>query len=84
MAASKMLASLTAFFGWCTVLQLIVLAVSAFILLWQKSPVARIHARFFGVQETDLPGIYFVWLGNFKLFCVVFFMIPWCALKIIA
>lgn len=45
---------------------------------------SRIHARLFGVSEADLPGIYLVWLGNFQLFCIVFFMIPYFALKIVA
>lgn len=82
--ASVVLQGLTRFFGWCVVLQIIALCASVLVLLVPKNPALHLHARLCGIAESDLPAVYVVWLGQFELFCTVFFIVPYISLKIIA
>ena len=78
------LETLTTFFGWCTVINFIVLSLAALIILLFKAPVMRIHNRVFGVDEQSLPRIYVEFLGNYKMAFYIFNFVPYISLKIMA
>lgn len=76
--------SLATFFGWCTVINFIVLSLAALMLIFWKATVMRMHNRVFGVDEQALPPIYIAFLGNYKMAFYVFNFVPYIALKIMA
>lgn len=75
---------MTEFFGWCVVINITLLSVTAIVMLLFKEQVASIHSRFFCLERTKLEQLYFNWLGNYKLINIAFFLVPYIALKIMA
>ncbi len=78
------LANLTAFFGWCTVINGLMLILATTALVFAGDSVARIHSRMFGMDAGELPKLYFDYLGRLKTLILVFNLVPYFALKIIA
>ena len=74
---------LTAFFGWCSVINLATLILSSAALVLFKRPVSAIHSRMMGVPEGGLPGLYFQYLGFYKIGIFLFNLAPYIALRII-
>ena len=71
------------FLGWCTLLNIGLLAFSTVMLIAMRDPVARFHGRLFQLDPTDLQQAYFRYLANYKLLTLVFNVIPYIALKLI-
>lgn len=76
--------TLTAFFGWCTVLNMAVLTASTCVLMLGRKPVAKLHASLTGVDEAALPGAYFQYLAQYKIVTLTLNLVPYVALKIMA
>ena len=74
--------TLTTFLGWCTVINMVLLCLSTLALALMKDWVAAIHSRMFGIDRAGLPALYFQYLGNFKVFIIVFNFAPWMALEL--
>ncbi|QDT31242.1 DUF6868 family protein [Thalassoglobus polymorphus] len=74
---------LTQFFGWCTAINMGVLVVSTIALVFLTGPVSKIHSRVMGVQESELPPLYFQYLGHYKIAVLVFNLVPYIALKLV-
>ena len=77
-------AALAEFLGWCTILNIAMLAVSALLLSFARAWAQSLHARLFDVEEKELRRIYLEWLGRYKMAIFVFNLMPWLALKIMA
>lgn len=75
---------LTQFFGWCSVINIGVMIVSAFMIVLLRGPISSIHSRMMGVSEAGLPRLYFQYLGNYKIAIFVLNVVPYIALKVIA
>lgn len=78
------LATLTTFFGWCTVLSLGMGILGAVSLMLFRDFVKAVHSTLFGVDEGELDALYFQYLGNYKIAVIVFNLIPYLALKILS
>jgi hypothetical protein len=76
------LATLTAFFGWCSVVNIGVLLLSSVSLLLLKDTISDLHSKIFGVGRDSLLATYFDYLANYKIMIIVFNIAPWCALKL--
>ncbi len=74
--------SLTAFFGWCSVINIGILVLSVIILMVFKNPISILHSSIFGINKADLPLIYFRYLGNYKIAIFILNIAPYIALKI--
>ena len=74
----------TTFLGWCTVINIVIYAVTALALLAFSDPIKGLHAKFSHVAVEHLDTLYFDYLGRFKLALIFFNMSPYIALKIIA
>jgi len=74
----------TAFLGWCTLINVVLLALAAVGILTLKGTIAGIHSRMFGVDEAKLPDFYFAYLGNYKIAVLVLNLVPYIALKMMA
>lgn len=78
------LETLTAFLGWCAVINLLLLVVVSIGVMTLREPVMKIHSRMVGVSESELPLMYFKYVAYFKIAVFVFNVTPWIALKVIA
>ena len=75
---------LTTLLGWCSVINIAVLALSAFVVVALKGVIVKIHSGMFGVDPTNLPSAYFQYLGNYKIAIFVLNVVPWISLKLMA
>ncbi len=74
---------LTAFLAWCTVINAIILALTASVLWYFRGFVERVHSRMFGLQENCVREHYFRFLAMYKAMIIVFNLAPYLALRII-
>ena len=78
------LETLTAFFGWCTVINIGILMVAALVLGLMRGTISQIHAKMFNLNEADLSRAYFQYLAQYKIAVLVLNLVPYIALKIVA
>lgn len=78
------ISQITAFFGWCTVINLSVYALSALFIVVLKDFTISIHSNFMGLNASELPALYFKFLGSFKIIIIVFNVAPYIALKLMS
>ncbi|MEX0319942.1 MAG: DUF6868 family protein [Ruegeria sp.] len=74
--------TLTAVFGWMTVLNLGLLIFSTLMVLVLQDWAVRIHGRMFQMEPADVRKAYFKYLANYKVLTLVFCLMPWLALKL--
>ena len=78
------ISTITTFLGWCSIINIGLLAYSTVMLTIFREPVKRIHSKLSGVEQESLEAIYFNFLGNYKLAILVLNVVPYCALKIMS
>ncbi len=78
------LETLTSFLGWCTVLNLGMLAFTSILVMVMRDRMTKTHATMFGVSEADLPRVYFQYMAQYQLATFVLNLAPYVALKLIA
>ena len=74
---------LTTFFGWCTLINLGVYLFSALFIIAFKSFTINLHSKIVGVEASELPNMYFKFLGNYKIGILLLNLSPYIALKLI-
>ena len=74
---------LTTFFGWCTVINLGVYLFSALFIIVFKRFTINLHSKIVGVEASELPNMYFKFLGNYKIGILLLNLSPYIALKLI-
>ena len=72
------------FLGWCSVINVGLLAVAALALVWLRGWASKIHARMFGLSEQDISREYFRYLARYKTAVLVFNVVPYVALRLMA
>lgn len=75
---------ITAFFGWTTVINVVLLLFSTIVVVAARGAISRIHGGMFGLESADLSRAYFQYLGQYKIAVIVFSLTPYIALKLIA
>ena len=75
---------LTQWIGWCAVLNTGILFVSSLVLVAFKKPLAIWQSQLFGIDPADLLRLYAQYLSQYKIAVLIFNIVPYCALKIIA
>ena len=78
------LETLTVVLGWSTVINLLMLAFTAIMVMVMREWMVRMHARMFGVSEVDLPRMYFQYMAQYQIAIFVLNLAPYIALKVIA
>ena len=78
------LAQLIAFFGWCSIINIMVLLVATISLSVLTHKVIPIHSRLFDISEQELKLMYFRYLAQYKILTLIFFIVPYLALRIIS
>ncbi len=72
------------FLGWCSVINIGMLFISTIMLTIMRSWVVKIHASTTGVSEAELPRIYIEFLGNYKILIIIFNVVPYLSLRLMA
>ena len=75
---------LTLFIGWCTVINMSIVAISGIMLTLFKESIINIHHKLMGIDKHDLPKLYFAYLGNYKIGIMLLNFAPYLALKLMA
>ena len=75
--------TVTAFFGWCTVINTGFLCFTAIMVLIARDWAKNIHSRLYKVDKEDLDRLYFDYLARFKILVITLNLTPWIALKIL-
>jgi len=76
--------TLTAFFMWCTIIDLGLFAWAAIWFLLAPDLTYRIQTKFFAIPRDTFTVIIYTFLGVFKIFILVFNVVPYVALLIVA
>ncbi len=72
------------FLGWCSVINIGMLIISTVMLTIMRSWILKIHAKMTGVSEAELPRIYIEYLGNYKILIIIFNVVPYLSLRLMA
>ena len=75
--------TLAAFFGWCAVINFVILAATTILLTFMKDMISGIHSKMTGLSHSDLSVVYFQYLANYKIAILVLNLVPYIALKLI-
>jgi hypothetical protein len=73
---------LTNILGWCSLINLALIAVSALVLAICRQPIIHIRSRLTGVKELELPKLYFKYLASYKILTLKFNVVPYFALRL--
>ncbi len=74
--------AIQAFLGWCSVINVAVLAFGAFGIVFMRGLIGPMHAAIFGLGEEDLSRAYLQWLAQYKIAVLVFNLVPYIALRL--
>ncbi|MGR3760620.1 DUF6868 family protein [Roseobacteraceae bacterium NS-SX3] len=75
--------TLSAFFGWLTVLHFGLFTLSAVMLMGMRDWVADLHGRLFGLEPQAVKRTIYAWLGAYKILILTTALGPWAALQLI-
>jgi hypothetical protein len=78
------LETVTEALGWCTAINIGILAIAAIFLVSVRGWVANIHGKMFGLGEADLSRAYIQYLGQYKIAIIMLNLVPYIALKVMA
>ena len=78
------LEAVTAFFGWTTVINFVLLFVSSIMVITIRGAISRIHGRMFELETADLSRAYFQYLAQYKIAIIVLSLTPYIALRIMS
>ena len=76
--------TLQQFLGWCTAISFALLAIMTVAMWTMRSAAQGIHSRMFGLGEDDLQRAYFQYLAQFKIAAIIFNLVPYLALRMMA
>lgn len=76
--------TLTSFFKWCTILNAAILIYSSLFLCFAPGFVYRIQSKWYAISRETFDIIAYSYLGLFKVLFIVFNLVPYLALVIIA
>lgn len=74
--------TLTHFFMWCTIINGGLLLLWSVVYLVAPNLVFRLQTRFFPLDQKTFALVFYGFLGVFKIFVLVFNLVPWLALLI--
>jgi len=75
---------ITTFLGYCTVLNMGILVFAAIFLFIFKDFAINTHSKLTGVSASKLPALYFSYMANYKIAMLIFNLVPYIALSLMA
>jgi len=76
--------TLTTFFMWCTILNVALLSLSSLMCICAGDWVYRIQNKWFSISKETFNVLIYSFIGLYKLLVIVFNLIPYIALLIVA
>ena len=76
--------SLTSFFGWCSVINIIVLLVASLALMTMRDTIAGIHSKLLGVSKDEMARAYVQYMSNYKIAIMMLNIVPYFALRLMS
>lgn len=76
--------TLTDFFMWCSIINVGLLVVSWLMLITMPDVIFRLHGRWFDLSRETFNTVIYGFLGFYKLLILVFCIVPYIALLIVA
>lgn len=76
--------TLTDFFMWCSIINIGLLLFLALTFLLAPNLTYRLQSRWIPMSRESFNVIYYSFIGFFKVVVLVFNVVPWIALEIIA
>ena len=73
---------LTEFFGWMMLINVGLMILSAVLIMAMKGFICKVHGKMFAIPEDKLMVILYSYLGVYKIFIIVFCLVPYLALKL--
>lgn len=74
----------TAVLGWCTLINFVLLVWWLLFVVFARDWTYRIHSRWFKMSEESFASIHYTLMGTFKMLVIVFNLVPYLALRIVA
>lgn len=74
--------TLTTFFMWCTIINGTILLLCALLFMLAPDMLYRTQKRWFPISRETYNVIFYCFLGAFKIFYLVFNIVPYCSLLI--
>ncbi len=75
--------TITAFFMWCTIINVGIIAFSFVILAGARGWVYKMHSKCFPIPQDTFNAAIYSFLGLYKILIIIFNLIPYLALSII-
>ena len=76
-------ATIRAFFMWCTILNLIVLIFSSAVCVFGRDWLYPIHNKLFNIPRETINTMLYSFIALYKMLFIVFNLVPYIALLII-
>ena len=74
--------TLTQFFGWMTLINLVIFLVSVIFSMLFRDFGTSMHARMFGIEPDHAIKVWYSYLGTFKIALIVLNLTPYLALRL--
>jgi len=75
--------ALTAFFKWCTIINVVLFFISALMILAAPDFIYSMHGQLFNVPREAFNIVLYGFLGLYKIFILFFNLVPFLALLIL-
>lgn len=76
--------TLTELLGWASVINVCILIIASISVMLMRNAMISLHGKMFGLDSVDLSRAYFQYIAQYKIAIIVFNLVPYIALKIIA
>lgn len=76
--------TLTELLGWASVINVCILIIASISVMLLRNTMISLHGKMFGLDSVDLSRAYFQYIAQYKIAIIVFNLVPYIALKIIA
>lgn len=70
--------------GWASVINVCILIIASISVMLMRNAMISLHGKMFGLDSVDLSRAYFQYIAQYKIAIIVFNLVPYIALKIIA
>ncbi|MDJ0858345.1 MAG: hypothetical protein QNJ03_04640 [Dinoroseobacter sp.] len=75
---------LATFFGWMTVVNLIIYLLAVLSMFTMRDLVLRLHTGVFDIPEARVRELWYSWLGSYKIIILALNIAPYLALRLAA
>lgn len=82
--ASLTIADITCFLGWCSLINLIIIALTTVTVLCFRQTVFNFYAALLGLESSQVSDLFYKFLVQYEVAVLVLNLVPYVALKIIS